>query len=68
MTEPFPIFQPHAEPGVATAEDGVVLLDGPNGMALTLTPYAAAQTGRNLIAAAEIAQRQNGSSGSRDDV
>lgn len=48
----------HSVPGVATAEDGVVILDGPNGVALTMTPDAATQTGRSLILAAEIADRQ----------
>lgn len=68
MNEPSPISKPHAEPGIATAEEGLVLLDGPNGVALTLTPHAAAQTGRSLIAAAEIAEEQSPPSGPRDDV
>jgi hypothetical protein len=50
--------QPRSDPGIATAEDGVVLLDGPDGLAITLTPQAAAQTGRNLIEAAAEAERQ----------
>jgi hypothetical protein len=50
---------PQAEPGVATAEDGVVLLDGPDGLALTLTPDAAERTGRSLIDAAEVARTQS---------
>ena len=50
--------QPHTKPGVASAEDGLVLLDGPNGLAVTLTPDAATGTGQSLIAAAEVAERQ----------
>ena len=45
-------------PGIATAESGVVILDGPDGVAVTMTPEAAAQTGRNLIQAAEAAEQQ----------
>jgi hypothetical protein len=51
---------PHGEPGVATAEDGEVLLDGPDGVAVSMSPEAAEETGRRLIAAAEEARRQNG--------
>ena len=49
---------PEAKPGIASAEDGFVLLDGPNGVAIAMTPEAAASTGRNLIAAAEEARQQ----------
>jgi len=52
------IAQPQSEPGTASAEDGLVILDGPNGLAVTMSPTAAAQTGQRLIAAAEIAERQ----------
>jgi len=45
-------------PGIATAESGAVILDGPGGVAITMTPEAAAQTGRNLIEAAEAAMQQ----------
>lgn len=47
------------EPGVATAEDGHVLLDGPDGVALTMSPEAALATAESLRAAAEkaIAER-----------
>ena len=47
-----------SEPGIATAESGAVILDGPDGVAITMTPEAAAQTGRNLIEAAEAAMQQ----------
>ncbi|KQN08591.1 hypothetical protein ASE85_16815 [Sphingobium sp. Leaf26] len=50
--------QPLKEPGRASAEDGLVILDGPNGVAITLTADAARKTGHSLVAAAEIAERQ----------
>ncbi len=50
--------QPRSDAGIASAEDGLVVLDGPNGVAITMTAKAAAQTGRNLIDAALIADRQ----------
>jgi hypothetical protein len=51
--------EPEAEPGVASAEQGVVLLDGPNGVAIAMTPMAAEETGRRLVAAAAEAMRQS---------
>ncbi|RYG94403.1 MAG: hypothetical protein EON58_16325 [Alphaproteobacteria bacterium] len=50
--------QPQTKPGVASAEDGLVILDGPSGVAVTLTADAAEDTGRSLIAAAETARHQ----------
>ncbi|WP_404476699.1 hypothetical protein [Novosphingobium sp. BL-52-GroH] len=50
--------QPRSDAGIATAEDGLVVLDGPNGVAVTMTAEAAAQTGRNLIDASLVADRQ----------
>jgi hypothetical protein len=50
--------QPRSEAGIASAEDGVVILDGPDGLAATLTARAAAATGKNLIAAAAEAEEQ----------
>lgn len=58
---PRPPTEPLDEPGAATAEDGHVVLDGPDGVAITLTPDAAVTTGRRLIEAAELARRQAGS-------
>lgn len=58
MPAPPVVPQPQTEPGIASAEGGLVVLDGPNGIAVTLTPDAAIQTGQNLILAAEIAVRQ----------
>lgn len=45
-------------PGMASAENGYVFLDGPDGVAVTLTPDAAIATGESLIAAAKIARDQ----------
>lgn len=42
--------------GQATSEGGIVLLDGLEGTALSLTPAAAEEMGRQLIRAAEIAR------------
>ncbi|RYD42852.1 MAG: hypothetical protein EOP63_11670 [Sphingomonadales bacterium] len=53
--------QPETKPGVATAEGGLVFLDGPDGVAATMTADAAARTGQNLIDAAAIAATQSAS-------
>lgn len=52
---PWPV---HGDAGVATAEQGIVMLDGPNGVAAAMTPYAAQATGESLIAAARMAEAQ----------
>ena len=57
--------QPHAKAGVATAEDGLVVLDGPNGVAIRMTADAAQKTGRSLISAAATAEQQIADSGSQ---
>lgn len=49
---------PESKAGVASAEQGLVLLDGPNGVAISMTPEAADGTGRSLIAAAAEAEAQ----------
>lgn len=46
-------------PGKANAEAGVVILDGPDGVAVTMTPYAASETGKSLIEAARVAREQS---------
>ncbi len=58
--------QPRTEPGIASAEDGLVVLDGPDGIAITMTAEAAARTGRSLISAAEVAERQIGDRSAND--
>ncbi|MBO9723985.1 MAG: hypothetical protein J7530_06385 [Novosphingobium sp.] len=50
--------QPETRPGVATAEAGVVILEGPDGVAVTMTPDAAIGTGQSLLSAAETARSQ----------
>ena len=48
----------HDEPVRAVAEAGEVLLDGPQGVALSLTPDAARKTADALLRAADEAERQ----------
>ncbi|OWQ97153.1 hypothetical protein CDQ92_08770 [Sphingopyxis bauzanensis] len=55
-------LQPETKPGTATAEGGLVFLDGPDGVAATMTPEAAAGTGQSLIDAAAAAERQQAAS------
>lgn len=50
-------LEPREDAGVATAIDGVVVLDGPDGVAVTMTADAAAQTANSLLAAAHEARR-----------
>jgi hypothetical protein len=50
--------QPFTTAGIASAEEGHVILDGPDGIAITLTADAAEATGQSLIEAAEAARRQ----------
>ena len=52
------MMTPESIPGIAGAENGLVTLDGSDGLAITFTPEAAAETGRRLIAAAELAASQ----------
>lgn len=58
MRDPTDTLQPETLAGVATAEGGLVFLDGPDGVATTMTPAAAAGTGQSLIDAAATAERQ----------
>jgi hypothetical protein len=44
--------------GKAIAEEGIVLLDGPDGVAVSMTADAAEGTGRALIRAADKARSQ----------
>ena len=45
-------------PGKASVEEGLVLLDGPNGVAVTITAYAASETGKSLIEAARMIEEK----------
>jgi len=53
-----PATRPLADPAKASAEDGHVILDGPDGFAITLTAEAAEITGQRLIEAGKIARKQ----------
>jgi hypothetical protein len=46
------------EPSEVVAEQGDVIVEGPNGVAVTLTPEAAEETGRRMMRAASEARRQ----------
>lgn len=58
MTQSSSVPQTQTEPGIAAAENGVVILDGPDGVAVTMTAWAAAQTGQSLLSAAQVAEHQ----------
>lgn len=60
-----PTTEPFTDAGVATVEDGHVVLDGPDGVAITLTAEAAVATGRSLVEAGEEALRQAAASDSQ---
>jgi hypothetical protein len=45
----------HDQPSQVAVEEGIVIVEGPDGVAVTLTPEAAAETGRRLSAAANEA-------------
>lgn len=49
---------PFEKGGHAVAEEGIVLLDGPDGIAISMTADAAEETGSSLIEAARIAREQ----------
>lgn len=66
MTAPRAIPQPQTMPGLASAEDGLVILDGPDGVAVTMTADAATRTGHSLISAAELAKQQIADRGDGD--
>jgi hypothetical protein len=59
MNQELQHHEPEQLPGVASAENGVVFLDGPDGVAIAMTPDAADSTARSLLAAAEQARAQN---------
>ena len=48
----------HSEPSNVVAEQGDVLVEGPDGVAVTLTPDAAEETAQRLIRAASEARLQ----------
>jgi len=50
--------KPYDEPSEVAAEDGAVVVDGPDGVAITLTPKAAIETSQRLLDAGLTAQGQ----------
>ncbi|MEJ8859424.1 hypothetical protein WKW79_33005 [Variovorax robiniae] len=56
MTDRSAALKPREDAGRATAENGVVILDGPNGIAVTMTADAAAKTADSLQEAARQAR------------
>lgn len=51
-------LKPCEDAGQACAENGVVILDGPDGVAITMTAEAAEQTADSLRAAAQQAREE----------
>ena len=50
--------QPEKFPSDVAAEQGQVIVDGPDGVAVTMSPDAADETARRLTQAVEKARRQ----------
>jgi hypothetical protein len=50
----------HGDPSEVAAEQGDVIVEGPNGVAVTLTAEAAEETARRMLRAASEARRQLG--------
>jgi len=48
----------HDKPSDVTAEEGEVMVDGPDAVAVTMTPEAAAETSHRLLLAAAKARGQ----------
>jgi hypothetical protein len=48
----------HDQPSEVSAEQGEVMVDGPDGVAVSLTPEAAAETSQRLLRGAAQARRQ----------
>ena len=48
----------HEDPSQVVAEQGDVIVEGPDGVAVTMTPDAAEETGRRMLEAASEARRQ----------
>ena len=46
------------DPSEVAVEHGQVIVDGPDGVAVTMSPEAAEETARRLLQAAEKARRQ----------
>lgn len=59
---------PHNMPTKACAEAGEVMLDGPDGLAVSLTPEAATASAAAIARAADEARRQTTHPKARSDV
>lgn len=55
----------HSDPSTADAEEGIVFVDGPDAVAIALTPEAAIETSDRLLYAAEQAKAQQIVAGKR---
>lgn len=53
-----PHEKPYNEPSKVDAQDGEVVVDGPDGVAVSLTPEAAIETSERLLDAGLTAQGQ----------
>jgi hypothetical protein len=49
---------PHAQPSQVVAENGQVLIEGPDWIAISMTPDAAEETARRMLSAASQAREQ----------
>jgi len=68
MADPNDRRKPSPLPAEAIAEQGVVLLDGPQGAVVALTPEAAVATSENLRRAALLAAIQRSETAPSDPV
>lgn len=50
--------EPLAQPSQVIVEDGQVLLEGPDGVAVGMTPEAAEETARRILSAVETIREQ----------
>jgi hypothetical protein len=59
-------IKPHDTPSDITAEDGEVMMDGPNGNAISFTPEAALETSDRLFQGGLTAHGQKVAKGKAD--
>ncbi len=60
MEQKYRYASAQTDAGSAFAEGGLVILDGPDGVAVTMTPDAAEETARRLLSAAQEARGNPG--------
>lgn len=56
---------PYEQASEVAAEAGQVIVEGPDGVAITLTPDAAEETAKRMLAAASEARHQTREDGAR---